>query len=68
MKSAFLIAVLIVVAVASISYIAFGFNMTEQQKKEIAIFPLCQNLNQLWIPEINQTCWESYGDTKRLID
>lgn len=43
----------------------YGLNMTEDQKLEAEILPLCTNLNQIWIPQINQTCWESYGDIKR---
>jgi hypothetical protein len=40
---------------------AYGFNMTEEQTNETKMLPYCENLDEVWIPILNNTCSFFYG-------
>lgn len=44
-----------------IFHVVYGFTYTEQLKKEDAVMPLCQNMNQMYIEALNETCFNQYG-------
>ena len=50
-------------SVCNIMHIAFGFNMTEEQKQEERLVPVCQKINasEIFIEGLAEQCAQFYG-------
>jgi hypothetical protein len=52
---------LLAIAFLLVLFAGVSYNLTQQQKQETAILPLCYTNNTLGIEGLNKTCSEIYG-------